>query len=312
MSARPVAAYAADMPAPTRLLARIPPIEAARRAAGEAVRSRVAGPDAVERARRIWLTPGPRWYEVDEPVSRVHGAPSMYAGGVAALLLQSLHPGAMAGVAGHSGFRGDPWGRLQRTSEYIATTSFGTAEHAERVVARIRGIHRRVSGTDHRGRPYRADDPHLLRWVHIAEILAFYSAYQAYSGTPLTRAEADAYVARSNVPAAKLGATGLPTTLDELRACIQAYRPELEASPAALDAAAFLLREPPLPQPARTGYAAIALAGVAILPPWARRELGLRLPEAAAPAARALGRATTAAVAWALRDITPRRNPATE
>ena len=299
-------------PGPADLLARIPPIEAARRATGEAVRSRVAGPDAVERSRRIWLTPGPRWYDVDEPVSRVHGAPSMYAGGVAALLLQSLHPGAMAGVAGHSGFRGDPWGRLQRTSEYIATTSFGTEAHAERVVARIRGIHRRVRGTDHLGRPYRADDPHLLRWVHIAEIHSFYAAYQAYSGTPLSRAEADEYVARSNIPAAKLGATDLPTTVAELRDLIQAYRPELMPSPAALDAATFLLREPPLQQPARSGYALIALAGVAILPPWARRELGLRLPGPAAPLARGTGRITTGLVAWPLRGIAPQRNPATE
>src|SRR6202042_2306225 len=96
---------------------------------------------------------------------RVHGDSDMFIGGIISLLLQSLHPLAMAAVAAHSGYRSDPWGRLQRTSLFLATTTFGTAEDAERIVARVRGVHRRVSGIAADGRAYRASDPHLVRWV---------------------------------------------------------------------------------------------------------------------------------------------------
>ena len=112
---------------------------------------------------------------------RVHADASMFPGGVAALLLQSLHPLAMAGVAGHSGYKGDPWGRLQRTSHFLATTTFGTVEDAEATIARVRAIHERVRGRDPKGRPYRASDPHLLRWVHVAEAHSFLTAHQRYA-----------------------------------------------------------------------------------------------------------------------------------
>jgi uncharacterized protein (DUF2236 family) len=105
----------------------------------------------------------------------------MFPGGIRALLLQSLHPLAMAGVAGHSGFKGDPWGRLQRTSEFLATTTFGTVEHATKQIQRVRRIHERVRGTAPDGRPYAASDPHLLRWVHITEADSFLTAYQRYA-----------------------------------------------------------------------------------------------------------------------------------
>ena len=106
------------------------------------------------------------------------------------LLLQSLHPLAMAGVAGHSGYKGDPWGRLQRTAHFLAMTTFGTVADAEAAIARVRGMHDGSAGTDPHGRPYRADDPRLLRWVHVAEA-PFLTAYQRYAVEPLTAAEAD-------------------------------------------------------------------------------------------------------------------------
>ena len=93
------------------------------RAAGTALRSRVAGEDAPERARVIWESEGERWFTPEDPVWRVHADAAMFPGGVTALLLQMLHPMAMAGVAGHSGYRGDPWGRLQRTRHYLASTT---------------------------------------------------------------------------------------------------------------------------------------------------------------------------------------------
>jgi len=105
------------------------------RAFGEAVRSKVAGSDAADRAIQIWGKPGPRWFTPSDPVWRVHEDASMFPGGIAALLMQTLHPLAMAGVAGHSGYRSDPWGRLKRTSDYIAITTYATIDINSAVVA---------------------------------------------------------------------------------------------------------------------------------------------------------------------------------
>src|SRR3954465_9027560 len=115
----------------------------------------------------------------------------MFIGGLRALLLQSLHPLAMAGVAGHSGYRGDPWGRLQRTSYFLAVTTFGLASDAEATVARVKGIPRRVHGVAPDGRPYAASDPHLLKWVHVAEVDSFLRTHQRYGAAPLSPADAD-------------------------------------------------------------------------------------------------------------------------
>src|SRR5690349_1306357 len=105
---------------------------------GSALFSRVAGPEGPKNRARIHGTPGPRWFGPDRPIRAVHGDASMFIGGLSALLLQSLHPLAMAAVSAHSGFRGDPWGRLQRTSTFLATTTFGTAAHAQEACAQVR------------------------------------------------------------------------------------------------------------------------------------------------------------------------------
>ena len=95
-----------------------------------------------ERARRcIWRAPGERWFSNADPIVRVHGAPTMYIGGIRALLLQSLHPLAMAGVAGHSGYQDDPWGRLQRTAEYVVTTTFARKVDVEKMIEHVRRFH---------------------------------------------------------------------------------------------------------------------------------------------------------------------------
>ena len=108
---------------------------------GTAIFQRVAGPDGPGRRRVIHDSPGERWFAGDRPVRRVHGDSSMFIGGIRALLLQSLHPLAMAAVAGHSGYRGDPWGRLQRTSYFLAVTTFGQEDDARKAIMRVRGIH---------------------------------------------------------------------------------------------------------------------------------------------------------------------------
>ena len=136
-------------------------LEPWRRRVGTALFLRVAGPDGIASRERIHGTPGPRWFAPDAAIRRVHGDASMFVGGLRALLLQSLHPAAMAGVAGHSGYRGDPWGRLARTSTFLAVTAFGTADDAQAAVDRVRAVHARVRGRTPDGVPYRADDPEL-------------------------------------------------------------------------------------------------------------------------------------------------------
>ncbi|USQ78615.1 DUF2236 domain-containing protein [Ornithinimicrobium faecis] len=283
-----------------------------RRRLAAALRSRVAGPDADRRAAAIWLAPGERRFAPTDPICRVHNHAGMYAGGLRALLLQSLHPLAMAGVGEHSGYRGDPWGRLQRTSEFIAMTTFGPVEGAQRVLDRINRVHDTVSGTAPDGRTYDARDPHLLTWVHVAEIDSFLTAYQRYSRTPLTPAEADTYVAQASWAAGQLGVPDAPQTVADLQRRLSAYGPELAVTDGARDAAAFLLREPPLPIGARPGYWMLAAGAVTMLPDYARDLLGLRLGRVDAVAERLVlrpaGRLGTAAVGWALSEPSDPRN----
>lgn len=249
------------------------PVERLRARVGDALFLRVAGPGGYDARERIHRTPGPRWFPAGSPIQRVHGDSATFVGGLRALLLQSLHPLAMAGVAGHSGYRGDPWGRLARTSTFLAYTTFATAEHAQEMVDQVRAVHERVRGRAPDGRAYRASDPHLLAWVHVAEADSFLAAHQRYGERPLSPAEADEYVAQSGRVARELGAEDVPQTVAELADRLASYRDELEATPAALDTAHFLLREPPLPRPVRAPYRLLAAGAVALLPAWAREEL---------------------------------------
>ena len=279
----------------------------AQRQLGLALRSRVAGDDAVERAQQIWGAEGERWFTSADPIWRVHADASMFPAGVAALLLQSLHPLAMAGVAAHSGYKGDPWGRLQRTSHFLAVTTFGTVPDAEEAIARVRARHVGVRGFDHRDRPYAASEPHLLRWVHVAEVWSFLHAFQAYAAEPLSPAEANRYVAQTARTGTLLGAAELPTTAAELESVLAGYRPELEATPAAREATRFMLLNPPVPVLARPGYALIAGGGIALLPPWARRLLRLPLVGPGVAVASSAGVAATALVRWGMAGLEERR-----
>lgn len=230
----------------------------------------------------------------------------MFVGGLRALLLQSLHPLAMAGVAGHSGYRSDPWGRLQRTSNFLALTTFGTAADAEAVIARVRTIHQRVTGTSPDGRPYAASDPHLLRWVHLVEVDSFLRAHQRYGAHPLDQAGQDGYLTDTARIARALGVVNPPTNQAQLQADLDEFRPELAGTPQARQAARFLLLQPPLPALARPPYAVLAAAAVASLPRWARWPLRLPyLPLTEATVVRIAGDQLVRTIRWALAPAQP-------
>ena len=225
----------------------------------------------------------------------------MFLGGMRALLLQSLHPVAMRAVSEHSGYRGDMWGRLQRTSLFLATTTYGHVEDAEAAVALVRRIHDSVRGEMPDGTAYAASDPHLLRWVHLAEIDSFLAAHDAYGARPLTGADRDTYVVQAGEVAARLGVIDPPATEAEMGADLADYRPELRGTKEAREAASYVLLRPPLPVLARAPYAVLAAAAVGLMPAWTRLPLRLPyLPMTERTVVRGLGRAATGTVRWAM------------
>jgi uncharacterized protein (DUF2236 family) len=201
-------------------------------------------------------------YGPDSVTWRVHADPVMALAGPRALLLQALQPEAMAGVAGSSGFRDDPWGRLHRTAEYVGVTTFGTTAEAERAGARVRGIHRRLG----------LDDPHLLLGVHCTEVESFLTTVTR-CGLRLTAEDKDRYYAEQVANARLVGLPTAPSSRAAMREYFQSMRPELVATPAARQAARFVL-SPPLSgrltalKPAWFGVAGVSIA---MLPRWARR-----------------------------------------
>lgn len=268
--------------------------------------TRVAGPDGARHRDRIHGRPGPRWFEPHSPITQVHADASMFIGGIRALLLQSLHPAAMRAVSEHSGYRGDMWGRLARTSRFLAVTTFGHVEDAEHAVTVVRRIHERVVGTMPDGTPYAASDPHLLAWVHIAEIDSFLRAHQAYGQRPLDQAGRDQYVAQTAEVARRLGVVDPPTTEAELAEHLAAYRPELRGTPEAREAVNLLLLRPPLPLAGRVPYGVLTAAAVGLMPRWTRRPLRLPwLPVTERTVVPLLGRGATGTIRWALASIPP-------
>ena len=268
---------------------------------GEAIFRVTAGPDGPRHRERIHGRPGPRWFDPASPIGRVHGDASMFIGGIRALLLQTLHPAAMTAVAEHSAFRTDMLGRLARTSRFLAVTTFGHADDAQAAVDAVRAIHARITGTLPDGTPYAADDPHLLRWVHVVEVDSFLRAHQVYGRQPLDAAGRDRYVAQTAEIARRLGVTDPPTTEAGLAVAIEGYRPELLSTDHAREAVRHVVLRPPIALPARPAYAVLVAAAVGLMPRWSRRPLGLPwLPVSERTVVRALGAAATGTLRWAL------------
>ncbi len=230
----------------------------------------------------------------------VHGDASMIIGGLRALLLQTMHPPTMAGVADHSNYRSDPLGRLHRTGGFVGATTFGTTDEAEQAIAVVRRVHQRVTGTTPGGVSYAATDPHLLQWVHCTEIDSFLRARERYGANPLSDGAPDRYVDEMALVAEKLGVVEPPRSRADLRSVLESYRPELAIGRQARETVRFLAW-PPLPLAARPAYGLVFAAAVASLPGFSRRMLWLPVaplaePLAIRPAATVLMRT----LGWAL------------
>ena len=237
----------------------------------------------------------------DSPAWAVHGDFSaMMVGGIAALLLQMLHPAALAGVWDFSRFRDDRLGRLRRTAQFVAATTYGSTVTAEAAIAQVRRVHDGVHGALPDGTAYSANDPALLTWVHAAEAYCFLAAYRRYRDPGIGAGDQDRYLADSAVVAERLGATGVPRSRAALDGYLAAVRPELRTDHRTRDVAAALLT--PGDDPA--GAAAMRLAGAAafdLLPPWAAAMHGRRPSALTRPAVRASAGGLGAVLRWSLR-----------
>ncbi len=221
-------------------------------------------------------TPDVGLYGPDSVTWQVNGDPAMALAGLRALLLQAVHPLAMAGVAQHSDFQDDPWGRLFRTADYVRVTSFGTTAAAQRAAATVRGIHNRLAGIEpESGRPYRVNDPELLLWVHCCQVESFLTT-TTRCGLRLTAADKDRYYAEQVRNARLIGCASAPDSVAAMADYFAEQQPDLRVTKAAREAARFVLF-PPMPTkvqlgtPARPAWTFLAGTAAAMLPRWARR-----------------------------------------
>lgn len=230
--------------------------------------------------RAIPQSPGEGFFAPASVAWRVSGDLSSPVAGLRSLLIQALHPLAMAGVDQHSDWRADPVGRLAATSSYVTTVLFGERAVAEQAAARVRRIHEHVHGVDHEtGRPYAASDPALLLWVHAALVDSGIAAC-ALLGDELSAADADAYVAEMTVAAEIVGvpAERVPSSASALTDYIESVRPELRCTAAAKESMAYLLDPPGLDEEVGEIWQDIREAAVVSLPAWAGELYGYSAP----------------------------------
>ncbi|VVD99385.1 histidine kinase [Pandoraea horticolens] len=218
----------------------------------------------------------PGLFGPDAACWHVHGDfTSMMIGGISALLMQSLHPLAMAGVWDHSTFRQDVIGRLRRTATFIGGTTFGNTADAEALLERVRRIHLKVTGTAPDGRPYAAYDPELLTWVHVAETSSFLRSYLVYKNPGFARSEQDRYYAEVSRIAVALGARDVPMSVSQIDEYLATMRPALCASERT-EEVVHVLRNLPAPfAGARIFSGLLFRAGIDLLPDWSQAMLGL-------------------------------------
>ena len=240
--------------------------------------------------------------------------PSMLIGGISALLLQTLHPLAMAGVAEHSNYQADPLGRLRRTANFVGTTTFGTVQEAHKAVEQVRRVHRRVKGIAPDGRPYSASDPELVTFIHTAELSSFLESSRRFGRHDLTPEQCDQYYEELAPVATALGAEWVPRSAADVDDYFRRMRPELYATAQARQALGWLRNGVTRRPNEQAVFSVLYAAAVSTLPGWARAELDLSTPApfdllldtvAVIPAARAL----SAALRWVAAPQTARERP---
>ncbi len=234
---------------------------------------------------------------------QVHGDfPSMLVGGISALMLQLLHPLALAGVWDHSNFREDLLGRLRRTSQFISGTTFGATGDAEWLIEKVRTIHLQVTGTAPDGRPYAASDPALLTWVHVAEVSSFLAAHLRYRNPHMPRSEQDAYYNEIALIAERLGARDVPRSCQQVDAYLQAMRPQLHCDARSREVMRILLDAPAPSRLAQPVGKLMLHAGIDLLPGWGQSLLGLQHRPWQQRLIRLSLKPTAALLRWAMRD----------
>jgi uncharacterized protein (DUF2236 family) len=212
-------------------------------------------------------------------IRRVHGdVTSMMVGGIAALLTQMLHPKALAGVWDHSDVHSDMLGRLRRTARFIASTTYAHRDRAMEAIAKVRSIHEQVSGRLPDGSEYRATDPWLLAWVHVAGAVNFLDGWRRYAEPAMSRDDQDRYFAESGEVARLLDADPVPQTRAAAERLIREFRPELQA-----DGRTRTFRDLVLEAPVRSLAEApvqslLMNAAIDLLPDFARDMHGLSRP----------------------------------
>lgn len=232
---------------------------------------------------------------------------AMMVGGISALLLQMLHPLALAGVWDHSTFRQDMLGRLRRTSLFIAGTTYGGLHDAEQLIDKVRRIHLQVTGSAPDGRPYSASDPELLTWVHVSEVSQFLAGYLRYVDPQLPVAEQDRYYREVALIAERLGAQDVPQSAQAVADYLQRLRPQLLCDERTREVVR-LLYAAPMPSILAKPFGSLMLqAGVDLLPDWASDLLGERQAAWRRPLIRASVQRTANVLRWAVRNSAAQR-----
>ena len=219
----------------------------------------------------------PGLFGPESVIWQVHGDfTSMMCGGISALLLQMMHPSALAGVWDHSNFRQDMMGRLRRTSQFIAVTTFGNRADAQTLIARVKRIHLQVSGVDAYGQPYAASDPHLLTWVHVAETSRFLASHLRYKNPRLSGADQDRYYREAAQIAEALGAKGVPKSREAVADYFYQMRGELKVDDRTREVTRLLMNAPAPSWQAKPVMKVMMKAGISLMPEWAQQQSGYR------------------------------------
>lgn len=247
--------------------------------------------------------PALAYSEVDGVTRVVHGdLPSMLVGGLGSLFFQMLHPHAMAGVAQHSRYQDDAFGRLLQTANFISATTFGSKEAASTAIDRVLNVHQFVHGVADDGVPYDANDPHLLLWVHCTELFMFLNSYQRFGATRLSADEANSYVAEMVHVALDIGVQDPPRNVSELNAALLTFRGELRLSADGQSARDFITHGVTTRRKQRFVHRLLVRSAWSLLPTWAQELLNVRTT---AWRDRLLYRPTTRLLSFACRLAVP-------